>query len=172
MLPERELLKVRLARSAQIFSSQVKLESFVHAESENIAIVPYETLMNMKGTLQSIAVRFNEDLDGKGLVEKFISKLAVIVFAGLKDKTFVYSSMGLTSFSGISSLIIPILIAAMIVLNTMLGAVYERIREIGTYSAVGLAPSHISSLFLAESMVYAVMGAVAGYLLGQVVLGC
>ena len=100
MLPERELLKVRLARSAQIFSSQVKLESFVHAESENIAIVPYETLMNMKGTLQSIAVRFNEDLDGKGLVEKFISKLAVIVFAGLKDKTFVYSSMGLTSFQG------------------------------------------------------------------------
>lgn len=170
VLPERELLKVRLAKSAQIFSSQVKLESFVHAESENIAIVPYETLMNMKGTLQSIAVRFNDDLDGKGLVEKFISKLAVIVFTGLKDKTFVYSSMGLTSFSGISSLIIPILIAAMIVLNTMLGAVYERIREIGTYSAVGLAPSHISSLFLAESMVYAVIGAVAGYLLGQVVV--
>jgi len=77
--------------------------------------------------------------------------------------------MGLTSFAGISNLIIPILIAALIVLNTMLGSVYERIREIGTYSAVGLAPVHISALFLAESLVYAVLGAVAGYLMGQVV---
>ncbi|HNS32812.1 MAG TPA: ABC transporter permease, partial [bacterium] len=41
---------------------------------------------------------------------------------------------------------------------------------IGTYSAVGLAPVHISSLFLAESLVYAVLGAVTGYLLGQIVV--
>ncbi|MCM8761726.1 MAG: FtsX-like permease family protein, partial [Candidatus Omnitrophica bacterium] len=169
VLPEREVSKIKMEKTAQVFTSQAKLESFVHTEAENIAIVPFGTLMNMKGTLQSIAVKFNDDVDGKGLVESFISKLAVIIFAGIGEKTYVYSSMGLTSFSGISNLVIPILIAALIVLNTMLGAVYERIREIGTYSAVGLAPVHISSLFLAESMVYAVMGSVAGYLLGQVV---
>lgn len=170
VLPEREVSKIKMEKAAQVFTSQTKLESFIHTEGENIALVPYGTLMNMKGTLHSIAVKFNEDVDSKGLVESFISKLAVIIFAGLGEKTYVYSSMGLTSFSGISNLIIPILIAALIVLNTMLGAVYERIREIGTYSAVGLAPVHISSLFLAESMVYAVMGSVAGYLLGQVVV--
>ena len=170
VLPEREVAKIKMEKTAQVFTSQAKLESFIHTEAENIAIIPFGTLMNMKGTLQSIAVRFNDNVEGKGLVESFISKLAVIIFAGLGEKTYVYSSMGLTSFSGISNLIIPILIAALIVLNTMLGAVYERIREIGTYSAVGLAPVHISSLFLAESMVYAVMGAVAGYLLGQVVV--
>ncbi|HPP30177.1 MAG TPA: hypothetical protein PLE69_04550 [bacterium] len=169
VLPEREVAKIKMEKTAQVFTSQAKLESFVHNEAENIAILPFGTLMNMKGTLQSIAVKFNDEVNGKGLVESFISKLAVIIFAGIGEKTYVYSSMGLTSFSGISNLIIPILIAALIVLNTMLGAVYERIREIGTYSAVGLAPVHISSLFLAESMVYAVMGSVAGYLLGQVV---
>ncbi|MDD3725697.1 MAG: FtsX-like permease family protein, partial [Candidatus Ratteibacteria bacterium] len=170
VLPEREVAKIKMEKTAQVFTSQTKMEVFVHSEAENIAILPFGTLMDMKGTLQSIAVRFNDNVDGKGLVESFISKLAVIIFAGIGEKTYVYSSMGLTSFSGISNLIIPILIAALIVLNTMLGAVYERIREIGTYSAVGLAPVHISSLFLAESMVYAVIGSVVGYLLGQVVV--
>ncbi|MBN1444985.1 MAG: FtsX-like permease family protein [Candidatus Omnitrophica bacterium] len=169
VIPEREIAKMKMERTAQVFTTQTKMESFVHTEAENIAILPFRTLMNMKGTMHSVAVAFNKGEEGNSLVEGFISKLAVIVFAGLGDKTYIYSSMGLTSFAGISNLIIPILIAALIVLNTMLGSVYERIREIGTYSAVGLAPVHISSLFLAESLVYAVMGAVAGYLLGQVV---
>ena len=60
------------------------------------------------------------------------------------------------------------LIAALIVVNTMTGAVYERSRAIGVYSVVGLAPSHIGMLFIAESTVFATFGAVAGYLLGQV----
>ena len=169
VIPEREVAKMKMERTAQVFTSQAKIESFVHTEAENIVILPFKTLMDMKGTLNSIAVGFNKNVEGNKLVEGFISKLAVIIFAGLGEKTYIYSSMGLTSFTGISNLIIPILIAALIVLNTMLGSVYERIREIGTYSAVGLAPVHISSLFLAESLVYAVMGAVAGYLLGQVV---
>jgi len=50
----------------------------------------------------------------------------------------------------------------------MLGAVYERVREIGIYSAVGLAPVHVAFLFIAEACVYAVIGGILGYLLGQV----
>ena len=48
-----------------------------------------------------------------------------------------------------------------------MGSVYERFREIGVYSSVGLAPAHISFLFLAEACVYAVLSVVFGYLLGQ-----
>jgi len=49
----------------------------------------------------------------------------------------------------------------------MLGAVYERVREIGIYSAVGLAPVHVAFLFIAEACVYAVIGGILGYLIGQ-----
>jgi hypothetical protein len=49
----------------------------------------------------------------------------------------------------------------------MLGSVYERQREIGIFSAIGLAPNHVAMLFMAESLVYAVLGAIAGYVLGQ-----
>ncbi len=38
---------------------------------------------------------------------------------------------------------------------------------IGIYSAVGLAPSHIAALFLAEAAVFATLGAVFGYMIGQ-----
>jgi len=168
-LPSKELDKLKMEQKAQIFSSVEKLESFIHVEPSNIPIVPVKATKDFKGTLQSVAVKFYAGEDVKKLVESFISKLAAILFVGDQDRVTVYSSIGLTSLSGLSNLIIPILIAAMIVLNTMLGSVYERLREIGTYSAVGLAPVHIAALYLAESGVYAVLGAVGGYLLGQIV---
>jgi len=64
-------------------------------------------------------------------------------------------------------LLFPILIAACIVLNTMLGSVFERIKEIHIFSSIGLAPNHVAVLFLAESFVYSILGAVLGYVLGQ-----
>lgn len=165
---ESERTRMSIQRSAQVYQRKVIIPAFIHRDAENIILFPYKKVMEMSGTLQSIAVKFKEGVDSKSLVEDFILKLAGIVFAGIGEKTYVYSSIGLTAVSGLSNLIIPILIAALIVLNTMLGSVYERIKEIGTYSAVGLAPVHIASLFLAESMVYAVLGAVAGYLIGQI----
>jgi len=116
-----------------------------------------------------VAVRFNEGTDVQQRIEEFMSRLAVTVFAGIKDKVTVYSSMARTSLSGTENLFIPIMIASLIVLNTMMGSVHERFKEIGIYSSVGLAPVHIGALFIAESCVFAVLGAIAGYLLGQVI---
>ena len=90
---------------------------------------------------------------------------------GEEARVEVLSSIQTTSFSGLGNLFIPILIAALIVLNTMTGSVYERFHEIHIYSSVGLAPTHIAALFLAESVVFATVGAVAGYLIGQTVAG-
>jgi len=145
------------------------LESFTHMEVSTIPIVPYEFVMENGGTLQSVAVKFPKGTNIIKEAEDFVSRLGITIFTGVKDKVWVYSAVGLTSFSGIGNLVIPILIASLIVLNTMLGSVYERIKEIGTYSSVGLAPVHIAALFIAEASVYAVLGAVAGYLLGQVI---
>ena len=45
--------------------------------------------------------------------------------------------------SGLLELLIPILIAAMMVFNTMRSSVYERREEIYVYNAVGIAPNHV-----------------------------
>jgi hypothetical protein len=49
----------------------------------------------------------------------------------------------------------------------MISSVYERKREIAIYTSVGLAPSHVSFLFVAEAMAFAVLSVVCGYLLAQ-----
>ncbi len=49
----------------------------------------------------------------------------------------------------------------------MRGSVYERRDEIYVYNAVGIAPRYVFFMFLAEAVVYAVVGAMLGYLLSQ-----
>ena len=156
-----------------------ELQKYIHLTPDSIAILPYNVIMNMGGKLQSVAVnmeRNESDPDVLNPIEKLdlimvplMNRVALDLFVGRGDDAYLYSSIGMTSFSGMTNLFVPILIASLIVLNTMLGAVYERVREISIYSSVGLAPVHIAFLFLAEACVYAVLGAVIGYLFGQVV---
>jgi putative ABC transport system permease protein len=51
------------------------------------------------------------------------------------------------------------------VMNVMIMAVFERIREIGTIAAIGTKPGRIRSLFLIEGFSLGVLGAVAGNIL-------
>ena len=151
----------------------LQIRPFVHLESENVLILPYEVLREIGGDLRSVAIRFDQGAAGQDLIEDFLVRLAITLFAGLRDpgeaaiKVFSYTSVGMTAVEGLGALIIPMFIAALIVLNAMMGAVYERFREIGIYSSVGLAPLHIALLFVAEACVYAVIGVTLGYLLGQ-----
>ena len=151
---------------------EVEIAPFDHLHPDVVILVPYDFLRGIGSPLQSVAVRFDEGIDVEARVKDYLSRLSVVLFAGIPDATgkvnvSVYSSLGNTSLRGLANLFIPILVAALIVLNTMMGSVYERFREIGVYSAVGLAPVHISFLFIAEACVYAVLGTVSGYLLGQ-----
>ncbi len=156
-----------------------ELQKYLHLTPDSIAILPYEVVMNQGGTLRSVAVNMEpreDDPELLGAIDKLdlimaplMNRIALDFFVGRDKDTYLYSSIGMTSFSGMGNLFVPILIAALIVLNTMLGAVYERVREISIYSSVGLAPTHIAFLFLAEACVYAIVGAVLGYLMGQVI---
>ena len=71
------------------------------------------------------------------------------------------------TLAGLADILIPLLIAAITVLNTMKGSVYERRNEIYVYNAVGIAPRYIFFMFVAEALVYAVVGTVTGCLLAQ-----
>lgn len=147
--------------------------TYEHIPAGRLAILPYSRLESMDAQLRSVAVRFDEGVNAQQLIESYLSRSSFRLFVGMPDddgvmRTYSYSSIGATSLEGLGALVIPMLIAALIVLNTMMGAVYERFREIGVYSSVGLAPVHIAFLFIAESCVYGVLGVVLGYLIGQI----
>jgi putative ABC transport system permease protein len=52
------------------------------------------------------------------------------------------------------------------IMNVMIMAVYERIREIGTIAAIGTLPGRILSMFIIEGLCLGVTGAVAGNIAG------
>ena len=147
--------------------AQSLLQEYKHFGPEKVIVLPYDRVLELGGTLRSVAIRYANPEDVPKSVDEMMKRFALSLYTGMGKHTFLFSSVGMTSLSGVESLIIPILIAALIVLNTMLGSVYERTKEIGIFSSLGLAPSHISMLFLAEAAVFANLGAIIGYLIGQ-----
>ena len=80
---------------------------------------------------------------------------------------YALASSTTTQVTGLLKVMIPIILAATIILNTMLGSVVQRKREVAIYNAIGLNPGHVVMFFLAESLVFGVVGSVAGYIIGQ-----
>ena len=56
------------------------------------------------------------------------------------------------------------------IMNVMIMAVYERIREIGTIAAIGTLPGKILSMFLVEGFCLGAIGALAGNILGIIII--
>jgi ABC-type lipoprotein release transport system permease subunit len=66
--------------------------------------------------------------------------------------------------------LVVLLIAAVGILNILLMAVFERTREIGILAALGLKQRQIMALFLQEGVLMGLLGALAGSVLGGVVV--
>ena len=153
-------------------------KEYTHLEPDQVFFIPYQTATNLKAELRSIAIDFGDPKVVMDRLNPLMHRLGLNLYAGRvgdannpdpKKRGVVdrYSSIAATSGRGIELIVFPVIIASLIVLNTMLGSVYERIKEIHIFSSIGLAPSHIGMLFMAEAMVYAILGSVSGYLLGQ-----
>ena len=66
--------------------------------------------------------------------------------------------------------IMLIAIVLISIMNVMIMAVYERIREIGTIAAIGTLPGKIRSMFIIEGLCLGVVGAIIGDLIGIAVV--
>ncbi len=141
---------------------------YQHIPGDLTVIIPYSTLLAAGGQLKGVAVRFEPRTAIRITPQNLVDRFGLALFSGESNGTFLYHAGDTMSYSGIPNIIIPLLISIFIVLNTMIGSVYERKREIGIYTSVGLAPSHVSFLFIAEAMAYAVLSVVLGYLLAQI----
>jgi putative ABC transport system permease protein len=73
----------------------------------------------------------------------------------------------------VMTLFIKLMLIAIVlisIMNVMIMAVYERIREIGTIAAIGTLPGKILSMFVIEGLCLGILGAVSGCILGVVIL--
>ncbi len=104
-------------------------------------------------------------------------KSALAEFKNTKGKAAfeIHTWEKLSPFSNIATMIeimtvsmkiIMIAIVLISILNVMMMSVYERVREIGTMSAIGTAPGKIMGLFLAEGLSLGLISALAGNIIG------
>ena len=141
---------------------------YQHIAGDLTIIVPYRTSGGrgpFKGRCRFVPIRTDTV---QATAQDLIDRFGLSLFSGEPDGTYLYHASDSMSYSGVPNIIIPLIISIFIVLNTMIGSVYERKREIGIYTSVGLAPSHVSFLFIAEAMAFAVLSVVFGYLLAQI----
>lgn len=138
-----------------------------HLDPGQILIIPARTLLELGGNLKAVALRPEQMTDSTELGEMLSDRFGLSLFSGEKNGVFLYNASDAMRYSGMPNILVPLLISVLIVLNTMISSVFERKREIAVYTSVGLAPSHVSFLFIAEAAAFGVLSVVLGYLLAQ-----
>ncbi len=147
----------------------------------SLLIAPADVVRRMGGFAYSVSVKMKDDAPVWPLMDNILTSTMAKFYMGsikpfsigeggkksIAPGAYYIGSNYKTSVGGLAVLLVPLFIAATIILNTMLGSVYERKKEIAIYNAIGLNPHHIGLFFLAESFVYGVIGSVGGYLIGQ-----
>jgi len=89
------------------------------------------------------------------------------VYLTYNGTVYQFTKSNVTSLVGFQFIVIPMVIAGLITMSTILGGVMERLREGYIYSSLGLGPLQVGLMFLGENVVYAIVGSMVGYLSGM-----
>jgi putative ABC transport system permease protein len=134
-----------------------------------------EVLRMPERELSEIAVRVTDLGQVERIAESLRTQLVEAVPGQGKTAPEVHTWAQLSPFANIAKMIdvmiffIRLMLIAIVlisILNVMIMAVYERVREIGTIAAIGTLPRKILSLFLMEGLFLGIAGAVVGVLVG------
>ena len=113
----------------------------------------------------TIFILLNSDADTDSVVSALQGQnLEILSWRDMNQLIVEFETMA-NSYIAFFYLII-LAITASVIVNTLIMSVYERTREIGILSAVGMRGSRILGLFLAESSFLAVGGVILGLVLG------
>ncbi len=138
-----------------------------------------EILRMDKPEISEIAIRlknFNhlQEVNGKlnGLLGTERNKMGKPVFE-VHTWEKISPFYNIARMIGLMTFFIKLMLIAIVlisIMNVMIMAVYERVREIGTMAAIGTLPGKILSMFVMEGFCLGVMGAVSGGIIGGAVV--
>ena len=136
-------------------------------------IIPYETLINtFKGWIVSVAIKFRPEHATQDTIfnaaRETFKETRIPLFIGLNGFVHTVSSKNVVTLFGWQHQMIPLVLAALVVLGLITSSIEQRKRDIYVLSTVGLSPFHVGFLFLSESVTYSIVGGIIGYLLGIV----
>lgn len=137
-------------------------------------------LLRMKEPeISEIAIRLKNPAQLESVAAQLAREFASLTNKEGKPVLEVHTWADLSPFANIARMIdimtifIKIMLVSIVlvsVMNVMVMAVYERIREIGTISAIGTPPGKILALFLSEGLLLGLAGTIAGTLISLAVI--
>ncbi len=139
-----------------------------------------EVLRMEEPSISEIAVRLKDFGQLESVYALFSGSLGSVKNKQGKPAFEVHTWESLAPFSNVARMIdiLTIFIRLMLVsvvlvsvMNVMIMAVYERVREIGTMAAIGTLPGTIRAMFLVEGLVLGILGALAGTGIGLALIG-
>jgi putative ABC transport system permease protein len=148
-------------------------DGYVHIEDA------MEVLRMGSMEISEVAIRIKDF----GKVDAFTQKLDNLLSGEVnkegKPAFEVHSWQQLSPFYNIARMIdmmtifIQLMLIAVVlisIMNVMIMAVYERIREIGTIAAIGTLPTKILSMFIMEGLCLGIIGTVIGNVIGMIII--
>lgn len=144
-------------------------DGFIHIDDAKILLRIYGN------EISEVAVRLRNPDNLDSVYEMLRDELTAMKSNQNKPKFELHTWADLSPFATIATIvdlliitvrIVLIAIVLVSVLNVMMMSVYERVREIGTISAIGTLPSKVLGLFIAEGFSLAVFSTIVGNILG------
>jgi putative ABC transport system permease protein len=122
------------------------------------------------GTQQLIVFAEDEKMNGTiaGEVERILGEGNVI--ARWDDNYWVAVMKAVTPIYTLLFLVF-LIVASFLIINTVVMIIHERIKEIGMMGCLGMTRREIVTVFFYESLFMAAFGALAGVILGAIVVG-
>lgn len=135
--------------------------------SDGIIFIPFELAIRMGALIPSVVVGYKDPELAKERAFQLSEQLSGYLSVYYSDRVSSYKTAWLKGYEvfGLEFMLPSLVIVSLIMLNVMLGQVYERLRYISIYSSIGLSPMHVATMFMVESTVFAVLGAALGYIL-------
>jgi hypothetical protein len=127
--PEREKAgdsrseELRIQEQEAQAKASTELTEFKHLDPARVVFLPFDRLNELGGVIKSIAVGFADLPRGREEIRSFLERSNALVFLADRGQTRAMTSMGRTGVSGLGDLLVPILIGAFIIVNTMMGSV-------------------------------------------------
>lgn len=139
---------------------------FYHVSWRRLAIIPLEAAADVGARSKSVVVKFNPGENADTFLSKAAARLNSPMIGNMRGEPALLTAQTAHSVAGAAKLIVPIILCILIVTNTMMGTVDERKGEVQMLGAIGLSPSQIAFLLMAESTVFSIMGIILGTFAG------
>lgn len=139
-----------------------------HVPAAQLAVLPAAMLRGIENTsLRNIMLRGVDAAAVRQVASRFVDRFAFPIYFGSPEEGVSVLAKTPLLPKAPRSLLILVVLAGLIIFNTMMSSIAERKREIYIYTSLGLAPFHIGVLFLTEAITYGLMGSIFGYIIGQ-----